>query len=75
MTQAVPASASAAPIQPQAGTIPAAHLQHVLAAFNAVNLAASYIERGNLAAARRKLVLALASINEAYTPAHQGGAV
>ncbi|MFT4241391.1 MAG: hypothetical protein QM569_03805 [Acidovorax sp.] len=44
--------------------IPADGLQSVLAAFNAANLAASYIERGNLPAARRKLVQAMASINQ-----------
>lgn len=43
--------------------IPADHLQHILAAFNAANLASSYIERGNIAAARRKLVQALAAVN------------
>lgn len=44
--------------------IPAQHLSTVLGAFNAVNLASSYIERGNFTAARRKLVQALASINQ-----------
>ncbi len=36
----------------------------VLAAFNACNLASCYIERGNFAAARRKLAQALASVNQ-----------
>ena len=53
-----------APTQPQQGTIPATHLTAVLAAFNAANLASSYIERGNFAAARRKLVQALSSVNQ-----------
>lgn len=52
-------------------SIPADRLQSVLAAYNAANLASSYIERGNLAAARRKLVQALASVNEVQ----EGGAV
>ena len=43
--------------------IPADRLHAVLGAFNAANLASSYIERGNFAAARRKLVLALQAIN------------
>jgi hypothetical protein len=76
MTTTTPASASAAPInppaKPQPGAIPATHLQSVLAAFNACNLASCYIERGNLAAARRKLVQALASVNQVSA---QGGAV
>lgn len=45
-------------------TIPTTNLTAVLAAFNACNLASCYIERGNFAAARRKLVLALASVNQ-----------
>ena len=44
--------------------IPADRLHAVLGAFNAANLASSYIERGNFAAARRKLVLALQAINQ-----------
>jgi len=57
------ASRAAAP-SPATGTIPASNISAVLAAFNASNLAASYIERGNFAAARRKLTQALASINQ-----------
>jgi len=49
------------------GTIPTSHLQSVLAAFNAANMASSYIERGNFTAARRKLTQALASINQLNT--------
>ena len=62
MTVLTLASRSAAPSQPNA--IPADRLQSVLGAFNATNLASSYIERGNFAAARRKLVLALQAINQ-----------
>ena len=50
------------------------HLQPVLAAFNACNLASAYLERGNVAAARRKLVQALASVNQVHACAQQGGA-
>lgn len=57
------ASRAAAP-SPTTGTIPASNISAVLAAFNASNLASSYIERGNFAAARRKLTQALASINQ-----------
>jgi hypothetical protein len=71
MTVTIPASRSAAPpkphagtSKPQQGTIPTVHLQPVLAAFNACNLASCYLERGNVAAARRKLVQALASVNQ-----------
>jgi Tfp pilus assembly protein PilF len=46
-------------------------LSHVLGAHNACNLASCYLERGNLAAARRKLVQALASVNQV---SGQGGA-
>lgn len=53
-----------APNQASPATIPTTNLTAVLAAFNAANLASSYIERGNFAAARRKLVLALASIGQ-----------
>lgn len=49
---------------PTPDTIPTTNLTAVLAAFNAANLASSYIERGNFAAARRKLVQALASIGQ-----------
>ncbi|MEF9964998.1 MAG: hypothetical protein RR779_11555 [Comamonas sp.] len=62
MTVLTLASRSAAPSKPAA--IPADHLQTVLGAFNATNLASSYIERGNFAAARRKLVLALQAMNQ-----------
>ena len=74
MTATTPASRSAAPAEPHAGTIPLSHLQPVLAAFNACNLASAYLERGNVAAARRKLVQALASVNQVHTSAQQGGA-
>ena len=50
--------------QPSLVAIPADRLQSVLGAYNAANLASSYIERGNFAAARRKLTLALAAINQ-----------
>ena len=54
----------AAPNQASPATIPTTNLTAVLAAFNACNLASCYIERGNFVAARRKLVLALASVNQ-----------
>ena len=63
MTATTSASRSAAPTQ-ASPAIPAHNLTAVLAAFNAANLASSYIERGNFAAARRKLVQALASIGQ-----------
>lgn len=63
MTANIQAS-SAAAHTPTTGTIPTANISAVLAAFNAANIASSYIERGNFAAARRKLVQALASINQ-----------
>ncbi|AVO35374.1 hypothetical protein [Ottowia oryzae] len=44
--------------------IPADRLTAVLGAFNASNLASSYIERGNFTAARRKLVQALNAVNQ-----------
>lgn len=69
--RAAPPATLAAPAQPD--TIPTAHLQSVLAAFNACNLASSYLERGNIAAARRKIVQALASVNQVQTCATQGG--
>lgn len=53
-----------APTPSTPDTIPTTNLTAVLAAFNAANLASSYIERGNFAAARRKLVQALASIGQ-----------
>ena len=46
------------------GSAPLAQASTVLAAFNAANIASSYIERGNFAAARRKLAQALASIDQ-----------
>jgi hypothetical protein len=49
---------------PASKAVPAHHLQALLAAFNAASLASGYIERGNFAAARRKLVQALASVNQ-----------
>lgn len=49
---------------PNTRTLATNQISTVLAAFNAANLASSYIERGNFAAARRKLVLALASVNQ-----------
>ena len=54
----------AAASSPTTGTLATTQISTVLAAFNAANMASSYIERGNFAAARRKLVLALASVNQ-----------
>lgn len=54
----------AAASSPTTGTFATTQISTVLAAFNAANMASSYIERGNFAAARRKLVLALASVNQ-----------
>ena len=62
ITERKPASRQSTP-----DTIPTANLTAVLAAFNASNLASNYIERGNFAAARRKLVQALASVNQLQT--------
>ena len=56
--------AAPAPTKGNPATIPTDRLHAVLGAFNAANLASSYIERGNFAAARRKLVLALQAINQ-----------
>ncbi len=53
-----------APNHASPATIPTTNLTAVLAAFNACNLASCYIERGNFAAARRKLAQALASVNQ-----------
>ena len=64
MTAITQQASRAATSSPTTGTIPAAHITDVLAAFNAANMAASYIERGSFAAARRKLTQALASINQ-----------
>lgn len=69
MSTTTPEMGQSAPTVGKTDTIPTTNLQFVLAAFNAANLASSYIERGNFAAARRKLVQALSSINEL-----QGGA-
>ena len=52
-----------APTPSKQDAIPASNLHAVLAAFNASNMAASYVERGNFAAARRKLTQALSAIN------------
>lgn len=57
-------AACASASSPTTGTLATTQISTVLAAFNAANLASSYIERGNFAAARRKLVLALASVNQ-----------
>jgi len=68
-------TSSQAPQKPQSETIPTAHLLPMLVAFNACNLAGFYLERGNVAAARRKLVQALASVNQlGAAPGAQGGA-
>ncbi|MGB3070396.1 MAG: hypothetical protein WBC18_17710 [Ottowia sp.] len=53
-----------APTTANPATIPTDRLAAVLAAFNAANLASSYIERGNFTAARHKLVQALESVNQ-----------
>lgn len=67
-----------------AGAIPTSHLSALLGAYNATALASSYLERGNLKAARRKLVLALRDVDTlaaaqaticASPAAVQGGAV
>lgn len=67
MTATTSASRSAAPTHASPATIPTVNLTAVLAAFNATNLASGYIERGNFSAARRKLVQALASVNQLQT--------
>ena len=64
MTAINQASSIAAQTSSKSDSIPASQLQVILGAFNAANLASSYIERGNFAAARRKLTLALAAINQ-----------
>jgi len=72
MTTPTPASRSAAP-SPSAkpGSIPTASVQPILAAHGGANMAANYLSKGNLCAARRQLVRALGAINEAID---QGGA-
>lgn len=64
MTALTKQAISAAASSPTTGTLATTQISTVLAAFNAANMASSYIERGNFAAARRKLVLALASVNQ-----------
>lgn len=64
MTAITQQDSCAAASSPTTGTLATTQISTVLAAFNAANLASSYIERGNFAAARRKLVLALASVNQ-----------
>jgi len=64
MSAITPQAVCAAASLPASGTLATTQISTVLAAFNAANLASSYIERGNFAAARRKLVLALASVNQ-----------
>ena len=66
-TMAIQAVRKPAQSTPASGTIPAQNLTAVLAAYNASTLASSYIERGNFAAARRKLVLALRDIETLTT--------
>jgi hypothetical protein len=70
MSHPTPASLAAAPSQPQPGTIPVTSLPPVLAAHRAASMAAGYLERGCLPAARRQLVRALDAVNQAQ----QGGA-
>ncbi|MDR2991177.1 MAG: hypothetical protein LBU72_04490 [Burkholderiaceae bacterium] len=65
MTVIPPEKGQSTPAVGKPDTIPVAHLPHVLAAHNAANLASGYIERGNLPAARRKLVQALSHVNQA----------
>ncbi|CAB5705325.1 Uncharacterised protein [Comamonas aquatica] len=64
MTAITQQDSCAAASSPTTGTLATTQISTVLAAFNAANMASSYIERGNFAAARRKLVLALASVNQ-----------
>ena len=64
MTAITQQASRAAASQSSTGTLATTQISAVLAAFNAANLASSYIERGNFAAARRKLVQALASVNQ-----------
>jgi hypothetical protein len=64
MTVTTPKQGQSTPFAGTPSIIDAAHLPHVLGAYNALNLASVYLQKGNLAAARRKAVLALASLNE-----------
>lgn len=48
----------------KANTVPADRVVHLLGAHNACGLASAYLEKGNFTAARRKLVQALASVNQ-----------
>lgn len=57
-------SRRAEPCTLQASNVLPDHQRALLGAFNATNLASSYIERGNFAAARRKLVLALQAVDQ-----------
>lgn len=64
--------ANAAPAQ---GAIPSSHFSALLGAYNAATLASAYLERGNLKAARRKLVLALRDVDTlAAASTSEGGA-
>jgi len=67
MTTPTPASRSAAPSTSPAkpGSIPTASVQPLLAAHGGASMAASYLSKGNLCAARRQLVRALESVNAA----------
>jgi hypothetical protein len=69
MTVSNLASRRAATISSKPDAIPTTYVHTLLGAHNATELARMYPERGNIAAARRKLVRALASVNEL-----QGGA-
>ncbi|WP_313302937.1 hypothetical protein [Diaphorobacter sp.] len=62
-TMTVITQRNTAPTPSSQDAIPASNLHAVLAAFNAANMAASYVERGNFTAARRKLTQALSAIN------------
>lgn len=64
-------TAATATSTPTTDTASTNNLQAILAAYNAAGLAQSYLERGNFAAARRKLVLALRDIETALK---KGGA-
>ena len=64
MTTTTPASRRAAPPTP-AAVIPTASVQPLMAGFHDANMASYYLRVGNLCAARRKLVRALDSVNEA----------